>query len=409
MTERESRTQLRVGLFVLAAIILFVAFVLTIGSQTRVFRTGYALRASFSSAEGLIEGAPVRLAGLTVGNVTRIGFGRDPGDKRIVVDLSVDRRVQERIREDSVATIGTIGLVGDKYVEVTVGSPDRKILEPLAFLHTIDPMNYGQLLAKGDQIMTSVSKLANTMEEFFAGAGSVDTRRNLVAIIASLRRTLAEVEGGRGLLHALIYDDKGGELVGSLGAAAGAVTKAGETFGRVAAVTEVALGETQAILRDVRQGQGLLHALIYGRADETLGKLAGALGTLDEVTREIREGQGLLHALIYDKEAGQTLARLARAGQAIEDLARAAKEGPGLAHALIADPKGARLVSDLADAAADLKVVTGKLSRGEGTLGALLDDPTLYEDLSTLLRGAERSWILRSVIRSGIERGEEPK
>src|SRR3990172_6070965 len=104
MSDRESRVQLRVGLFVLAAVILFVAFVLTIGSQTRVFQTGYMLRASFSSAEGLI-------------------------------------------------------------VEVTVGSPDRKALDPMALLHTIDPMNYAQLLAKGDQIMTSVSKLALTMEE----------------------------------------------------------------------------------------------------------------------------------------------------------------------------------------------------------------------------------------------------
>lgn len=409
MTERESRVQMRVGTFVLAAIILFVGFVLTIGSQTRVFQTGYPLRASFSSAEGLIVGAPVRLAGYTVGNVARIGFGRDPGDKRIVVDLSVDRRFQERIREDSVATIATIGLVGDKYVEITVGSPDRKVLEPQAFLHTIDPMNFSQLLAKGDQILGSVSKLSNTLEEFFAGAGNVETRRNLVAIIGSIRRTLAEVEGGKGLLHAMIYDEKGGELVGSLSAAAGTVAKAGDALGRVAVTTEATLGEAQGILRDVRQGQGLLHALIYGRADDTLGRLAGALGSLEEVMGEIRGGQGLLHALVYDKEGGQTLVRLARAGQALEDLARSAKEGPGLVHALIADPKGDRIVADLADAAAGLKVVTGKLARGEGTLGALIDDPTVYEDLSTLLRGAERSWILRSVIRSGIKRGEDPQ
>jgi len=89
----------------------------------------------------------------------------------------------------------------------------------------------------------------------------------------------------------------------------------------------------------------------------------------------------------------------------VEDLARSAKEGPGLLHALIADPKGASLVADLADAAADLKRISGKLARGEGTLGALLDDPTLYEDLSALLRGAERSWILRTVIRSGLDQG----
>ena len=359
MTERESQTQLRVGIFVLAAIVLFVAFVLTIGSQTRVFEGRYTLRASFSTIEGLIVGAPVRLAGFTVGHVARIGFGQRPGDKHLVVELSVDRRYQDKIREDSVSTISTIGLVGDKYVEITVGSEDRKPLAPMASIPSLDPLDYGKLLQKGDQIMTSVSKLSNALEEFFAGSATAETRRNLAATIASVRRTFAEVEEGR--------------LVMQVARAAAALGTAGEGLARAAATT-----------------------------DTTLADLRGVL-------REVKEGQGLLHALVYDREGGEALARLARAVQAIEDLARAAKEGPGLLHALIADPKGGRLVSDLADAAADLKRVTGKLAGGEGTLGALLDDPTLYEDLSTLFRGAERSWILRSVIRSGLKRGEEPK
>ncbi len=396
MTERESRVQLRVGVFVLAAIILFVAFVLTIGSQTRVFESRYPLRATFSNIQGLIVGAPVRLAGFTVGFVSRIGFGRQPGDKHLVVDLSIDRRYQDKIREDSVATVSTIGLVGDKYVEITVGSPDRKVLEPQAIVHSIDPLDYAELLQKGDQIMTSVSKMSNALEEFFAGSGTADTRRNLVAMIGSLRRTLAEMEQGK--------------LVEQLTQAAAAVSKAGDAFARMTGTADAALADARGVLREVKEGKGLLHALVYDpEAGQTLRRLAGALGALEDVTREVKEGKGLLHALVYDPEAGQTLARLARAGQAIEDLARTAKEGPGLLHALIADPKGAHLVADLADAAADLKRVTGKLSRGEGTLGALLDDPTLYEDLSTLFRGAERSWLLRSVIRSGLKRGEETK
>jgi phospholipid/cholesterol/gamma-HCH transport system substrate-binding protein len=119
MTEQqENRLKIRVGSFVLAAIILFVTFVLTVGSRTRMFEDRYPLRAAFRSAEGLLVGAPVRLAGLTVGRVTSIGFEGDPRDKRIVVELSLDRRYQERIREDSAATISTIGMVGDKYVEI---------------------------------------------------------------------------------------------------------------------------------------------------------------------------------------------------------------------------------------------------------------------------------------------------
>ena len=403
MTERESRVQMRVGIFVLAAIILFVTFVLTIGSQTRVFEKRYALRTSFASAGGLLVGAPVRLAGFTVGGVTRIGFERDRKDKRIVVEMSLDRRYQDRIREDSVATINTIGLVGDKYVEITVGSPDRPEALALAELKSLDPTDFGKLLE-------SVSRLGVTLEEFFAGAGSKETRENLAAVIKSLRQALDHVEKGPGLMHALVYDEKGGELVGQLNQAGAAVTKAGDAITRVAGTTDKIVGDAQAILREVKEGKGLLHALVYDpEAAQTLARLGRAMGHLEDVTREVKEGKGLLHALVYDKEGGESLTRLARAGQAIEDLARAAKDGPGLLHALIADPKGASLVADLADAAADLKHITGKLARGEGTLGALLDDPTLYEDLSTLLRGAERSWILRTVIRSGLERGQAEK
>jgi phospholipid/cholesterol/gamma-HCH transport system substrate-binding protein len=59
--------------------------------------------------------------------------------------------------------------------------------------------------------------------------------------------------------------------------------------------------------------------------------------------------------------------------------------------------------------AADLQVVTTRLRLGEGTLGALLEDPTVYEDLSALLRGANRSVLLRSLIRSTREDGEGVK
>jgi phospholipid/cholesterol/gamma-HCH transport system substrate-binding protein len=130
--------------------------------------------------------APVRLAGVTVGQVARIGFGRDPGDQRIAVDLSVDRRFQEKIRDDAVATISTIGVVGDKYVDLTVGNPDRGVLEPGAMMSSIDPPDFGKLLQHGDQIVASLNKLTTALTE------------------------------GRGLLHALVYDPRGERILADL-------------------------------------------------------------------------------------------------------------------------------------------------------------------------------------------------
>src|SRR3990170_2092740 len=108
MDGRESRVMVRAGAFVLAALLLLVAFILAIGNRSRWFEERYTLRAAFRQVARLMVGAPVRLAGVTVGRVAGIGFGPDPADERITVELSVDRRYRHKIREDSVATISTI-------------------------------------------------------------------------------------------------------------------------------------------------------------------------------------------------------------------------------------------------------------------------------------------------------------
>jgi phospholipid/cholesterol/gamma-HCH transport system substrate-binding protein len=81
------------------------------------------------------------------------------------------------------------------------------------------------------------------------------------------------------------------------------------------------------------------------------------------------------------------------------------QERKGLAHALFADPRADTIMADLEQASRNLNQVTARLAKGEGTLGALIDDPTLYEDLSSLLRGANRSVILRTLIQSSRKEG----
>jgi phospholipid/cholesterol/gamma-HCH transport system substrate-binding protein len=65
-----------------------------------------------------------------------------------------------------------------------------------------------------------------------------------------------------------------------------------------------------------------------------------------------------------------------------------------------------RAIEDLQAAVANLKAITARINEGEGTLGALLADPTVYERLVTILDGAQRSFLLRSLIR-GLGKGED--
>ena len=474
MTERQM--QVRIGTLVLVAMLLFMGFVLSIGRRSALFEERYSLWTSFSSTEGLAAGAPVRLAGLTVGNVTRIAFGRDPKDRRIVLTLSVERRVQDRIREDSVASIGTIGLVGDKVLDITVGSHDRPGLRPGAELASTDPPDYAQLLKKGDRILDNVTRITASLDEFLAGGESTG-KRNLNEALRSLRTTLVEVEKGQGLLHDIIYGREGAELLArmdrttqSLEAVARSLeSEGGPLLGRAdrtvqslekVAKTVEAEGspllarmdrtlqsveklagtlETEAgpllgrvdrtvqslenIAKALETEDGLLHALIYTPKDETLGRLTQSLNTLDEILRQARDGRGLLHMLLYESEGAELLARLNRTSEHLEGLARAAREGKGLLPSLLFDPAGAKVLEDVRDVAADLRglaaemrgvagdlqTITTRLRQGEGTIGGLLEDPTVYEDLSALLRGANRSTLLRSLIRSTREEGLREK
>jgi phospholipid/cholesterol/gamma-HCH transport system substrate-binding protein len=388
MTERQM--QLRIGALVLVAIVLFMGFVLSIGQRSTLFQERYSLVTSFSSTEGLAVGAPVRLAGLTVGNITRISFGRDPRDRRIAMTLSVERRVQDRIREDSVASIGTIGLVGDKVLDITVGSFDKPELKPGERLASVDPLDYSVLLQKGDRILDHVTQISASLDEFLAGGGQ-QGKQNLNEALRSLRNTLVEVEKGNGLLHDIVYGREGSELLGRI---------------------DRTVQSLEKTARAIETERGLLHALIYTPQADTLGKLDRAVTTLDDLLREAKEGQGLLHALLYDQDGAEVLTRLNQASTQLESLVREAREGKGLIPSLFFDPTGKQALEDLLAAAAgvhaatnDLQSIVAKLRQGDGTIGALLADPTVYEDLSALLRGANRSTLLRSLIRSTRDEG----
>ena len=388
MTERQM--QLRIGILVLVALALFAGFVLSVGSRSQLFEERYSLWTAFTSAEGLAAGSPVRLGGVPVGSVTRIDFGRDPKDRRIAVTLSVEQRVREKIRVDSVATIGTIGLVGDKVLDITVGSHDRPALQPGAQLASLDPPDYFRLLQKGDRILDHVTRISASLDEFLGG-GEQTGKRNLDEALRSLRTTLVEIEKGEGLIHDLVYGKDGANLLGRVDRAAGALER---------------------FVRAIETEKGLLHGLIFTPQEETIGRVIRIVEQVDTLVRDATQGPGLLHTLIYDRQGAETLARLNRTSERLEEIVGAIREGQGVIPSLLFDPSRAKLLDDVQAAAAtlrtlteDLQEVTARLRRGEGTLGGLLDDPTVYEDLSALLRGANRSLLLRSLIRSTREDG----
>src|SRR5262245_44932965 len=159
---RERRLRLRVGLFVMAALVAFVAVIYVLGARARLFEARYTIHADFTEVGGLREGATVRLAGVQIGRVSDVHLPPHPGGK-VRVDLTIGRQFSDRIRKDSVARIETQGLLGDRIIEISVGSAGAPPVAPGEVLAFGDPTDIARVVGEGAQTMKSVTALAESL------------------------------------------------------------------------------------------------------------------------------------------------------------------------------------------------------------------------------------------------------
>lgn len=115
-----SRT-FRIGILIVVSLLILAAGVFLIGDNRFLFRRTYLLGAEFQNVAGLNNGADVRVGGIHLGTVEQISLPEGP-DGRLTVQMKMADSTKQLIRKDSVATIKTEGLLGNKYVEISFGS-----------------------------------------------------------------------------------------------------------------------------------------------------------------------------------------------------------------------------------------------------------------------------------------------
>jgi phospholipid/cholesterol/gamma-HCH transport system substrate-binding protein len=370
-----TKRNLRVGLLTAAALGALAVAIVSIGNRQQLFTRHTRYHTSFGNVTGLQQGAQVNLNGVTVGFVERIELPTDPEQQRIVVRFTLDAAYTERIREDTLVSIKTIGLLGDKYLELRGGSPDAERVLEGGMVQGKDPAEVQEFVASGEDLLS-----------------------NLLAISSSLKVILRRVEAGEGLLGELTSTPEDGERLHNL---------LNETF-----------TTTLEVLRRIREGEGLVGRLMTDdeMADSLLGDVGGAARGMREVTGILADDlgrEGTAYAtLLRDPEGSKLVVDTLNAMQtATQALAAAAEElatGEGTLPRLMQDKEYADdFLDDLHGLIANLRSASDKLDQGDGTAGALINDPQMYQDLENVVRGVKSSKVLSWFIRNRRKKGEK--
>ncbi|RKI32914.1 MCE family protein, partial [Corallococcus sp. AB004] len=359
-TSKEKRLAVRAGLFVAVGLAVAGLVVFFIGRESNLFQRQVIFHAYFPSVDGLSDQSPVWIGGLKVGRVNSVSFSQDLKDSRLQVELQVASAYASRIRADSVARLTSMGVLGDKAVDISLGSADKPAVEPGGVIQSSSGGDLSKLMTSASRVMENSVEISESLKEAVKVYTNPELSRDLAKSVASLRNIMEEVEKGNGALHALIYDPRTGQEVNTLLANASGAAKR----------MDGALGHVEAILSEVRRGDGTAHALIYGQdgavAMRELGAAAGQLAGLLEDAK--KSPNGAVHQLVYG------------------------------------DAKG--MFADLGSAAADIKTITATVAKGDGTLGALVNDPTVYDDLREVLGNVKRNRILRALVRFSVSNRE---
>jgi phospholipid/cholesterol/gamma-HCH transport system substrate-binding protein len=283
-----------VGLFVVASLAALLAMVLIVAQQEGLFQEYITYRTIFKNVSGLKPGSEVHLAGVTVGNVLNTAINPDGN---IVVTFQVVKKHSERIRKDSRSTIGFMGLLGDKSLDLTSGSLKEPAIPPDGLVTSVEPLDITQLLARAapslEDLQKVISNLVSVTDDL-AAPGS-DFRK----IITELKGIMSKVNVGKGTLGMLVNDP-------------GLYKDTADTMGQV-----------RKFVGELEKGQGLLGTILNDpsfkdQAVKTMAELLTTFANLSKTSENLKEAAARLPAMA--KKLESFVANLDRAGKGLPGL-----------------------------------------------------------------------------------------
>jgi phospholipid/cholesterol/gamma-HCH transport system substrate-binding protein len=222
------------GLFVVGGLVLFGIGMFLIGDRHQVFRRHSEYYAEFVNLAGLAKGAKVRVAGMDAGQVLAVDVPDSPAS-RFRVKWRIDARLAGLVRADSIATIGTEGVVGETYLSVSPGSVQAQQVTPLATIPSKEPVELSALLNGGEGLLNDARKTLNDIGARLSVA--LDT---LTVTASNANDVVVGIKQGRGVAGMLLQDDK---LAGQIRASVTNVQQATVDIGHAASQADALVSD----------------------------------------------------------------------------------------------------------------------------------------------------------------------
>jgi phospholipid/cholesterol/gamma-HCH transport system substrate-binding protein len=325
-------SQLKVGLTVVAGSIILAVLILLMTSTGGMFTRKLELECYFDNASGLQPGSVVRLQGVDIGSVSKIRVVSDPAHQLTPVEvvMKVSTKFHPNLRQDSVATLATAGVLGAVYVDID--SSQAK----------------GREARDGDVLPT---KETPQIEDVVRA--SQTTLQNFDALEKRVDRILTFVESGRGSFGKFIYDPS---LYNELNS------------------TVVQL---QNLVADVANGKGSIGKAIV--SDELYRNANDTITKLNLIIDDLNAGKGTAGKFLKDPTLYNNFNQTAANAKKLTDDIDAGKGPLGV---LARDQEFAAKMKDILQ---NVSAISDRLNSGQGTVGKLLQDEAVYNNLDQLL------------------------
>ncbi len=325
-------SELRVGITVIVASLTLGFLLFLMSGTSGLFTKRIVVKAYFDNAEGLRIGAPVRLNGVDIGNVTKISIvsSRDKQLTPVEVSMKISTKYKDSLHRDSQASLETAGVLGETYLDI---DSSQAIAPPLQ---------------DGDTLPTQVHPDFNQVVR-----ASQSTLQNMDALLKRADRILAFAESGKGSLGKLIYDPT--------------------LYNRFS----LTVADFQKIVEQVGNGEGSLGRLIS--RNDAYDKFIATLDKMNGVIDDMQQGKGTAGKFLKDptfyNNANDTIANLKKITEDIN-------AGKGTFGKLSKDEE---LAKKLDITLTKLSELTTQLEAGQGTVGKLFKDDTLYNNANEML------------------------